>query len=307
MEINHDKKLGRGLSALLGESSNSKNINKLTTISKGDDDSSVNFVSVNNIIAGVYQPRKLFDQNQLLELSNSIRENGIIQPIIVRKADEHGTFEIIAGERRFRAAKMVDLDKVPVIIKNIDNIHALEFAIIENIQRTDLSVIEEAYAYKQLMNEFEYSQEQTAKKIGRSRSHIANILRLLSLPSEVQELLGTGKISFGHAKAIINHENIVDVARSIIKNNWTVRELESYLKDNPSKIISKNTKAKNSNLSQKKKKQGNERINDIKFKLNNLLPGTIIDSEYNQQKKEGKITILFKNLEKFETLINDLL
>ena len=153
MEINNDKKLGRGLSALLGE--NKTKDSSRVNIPINSHDESVQLISVNNLIAGVYQPRKYFDQNQLLELSNSIRENGIIQPIIVRRADGRGTFEIVAGERRFKAAKMAGLNQVPVIIKDIENTQALEFAIIENVQRTDLSPIEEAQGYKQLIREFD--------------------------------------------------------------------------------------------------------------------------------------------------------
>ena len=293
MEINNDKKLGRGLSALLG---NTDGNNKFIT----SNIEPVQQIMTNNIIAGIYQPRKHFDHNQLLELSNSIRENGVIQPIIVRKADDQGTFEIIAGERRFRAAKIAGLDKIPAIIKDIDNAKALEFAIIENVQREDLSLIEEAQGYKQLINEFDYSQDQVAKKIGCSRSHIANILRLLSLPKEVQDLLDQGKITFGHAKAIMNREDPLKIAKQITENGWTVRDLEIMFSDEKSKIV-----VKKSSLP-KSKKQKNALVSNIELKLSKALPDTIIRADYNQEKQSGKITIFFKDLSRIAELINNL-
>jgi len=299
MEINNDKKLGRGLSALLGESSRSKDVNKVH-----DHNDSAQLVPVNNIIAGVYQPRKFFDQNQLLELSNSIRENGIIQPIIVRKADERGTFEIIAGERRFKAAKIAGLNQVPIIIKDIDNAQALEFAIIENVQRTDLSPIEEAQGYKQLISEFDYTQEQVAKKIGCSRSHIANILRLLSLPKEVQDLLGHGKISFGHVKAIMNSQNVTEIARKIVENHWTVRDVEAMFQNELPKTKATAAIVKNKKSFTKNNKDFPTR--NIELKLQHLFSENLVKAEYNPQKGGGKITVFFKDLKSFEDLVESL-
>ena len=298
MEINNDKKLGRGLSALLG---NADNNHKFIASNVEP----VQQIMVNNIMSGIYQPRKYFDHDQLLELSNSIRENGIIQPIIVRKADERGTFEIIAGERRFRAAKMAGLDKIPAIIKDIDNAQALEFAIIENVQREDLSLIEEAQGYKQLINEFDYSQNQVAKKIGCSRSHIANILRLLSLPKEVQKLLEQGKITFGHAKVIMNREDPLKIAKQIIENDWTVRDLEMMFSDEHSKVETKNADIKKT-LSPKNKKQKNKQVSDLELKLCRLLPNTIVRADYNPEKQNGKITIFFQDLSDIEDLVHKL-
>jgi ParB family chromosome partitioning protein len=303
MEINNDKKLGRGLSALLGDSSRTKEVKVNSTVNNND---SVQSISVNNIIAGVYQPRKSFDQDQLLELSNSIRENGIIQPIIVRKADERGTFEIVAGERRFKAAKMAGLNKVPVIIKDIDNIQALEFAIIENVQRADLSPIEEAHGYKQLMTEFDYTQEQVAKKIGCGRSHIANILRLLSLPTEVQHLLDQGKISFGHAKVIMNSENILELANQIVENNWTVREIETMFRNDRLELEVRSDKVKKISQLPKSKKPQNQSIKNVELKLKQLFPESLVRADYDKQKNKGKITITFKNLKEIEELVDTL-
>ena len=299
--MNHDKKLGRGLSALLGEANKAKDTN-----ANNSDNGSVQLLSTNKIIAGIYQPRKSFDQNQLLELSNSIRENGIIQPIIVRKADDRGTFEIVAGERRFKAAKMAGLDQVPVIIKDIDNHQALEFAIIENVQRADLLPMEEARGYKQLMNEFDYTQEQVAKKIGCSRSHIANILRLLSLPIEVQELLDQGKITFGHAKIIMNSENAVEIARQIVANNWTVRDVETMFKNDGLEARTKSATIKKIKPTSKNKKDKNQSVKNIESKLKQLFSEKLVKAEYNHQKKKGKITIFFNDLKEMEELVDSL-
>ena len=299
--MNHDKKLGRGLSALLGEANKAKDTN-----ANNSDNGSVQLLSTNKIIAGIYQPRKSFDQNQLLELSNSIRENGIIQPIIVRKADDRGTFEIVAGERRFKAAKMAGLDQVPVIIKDIDNHQALEFAIIENVQRADLLPMEEARGYKQLMNEFDYTQEQVAKKIGCSRSHIANILRLLSLPIEVQELLDQGKITFGHAKIIMNSENAVEIARQIVANNWTVRDVETMFKNDGLEARTKSNAIKKIKPTSKNKKDRNQSVKNIESKLKQLFSEKLVKAEYNHQKKKGKVTIFFNDLKEMEELVDSL-
>ena len=304
MEINNDKKLGRGLSALLGE--NKTKDSSRVNIPINSHDESVQLISVNNLIAGVYQPRKYFDQNQLLELSNSIRENGIIQPIIVRRADGRGTFEIVAGERRFKAAKMAGLSQVPVIIKDIENTQALEFAIIENVQRTDLSPIEEAQGYKQLIREFDYTQEQVAKKIGCSRSHIANILRLLSLPKEVQELLDQGKITFGHAKVIMNSENAVEIAKQIVENNWTVRDIETMFKNDELEVEIKSSVIKKINPTTKNKKNQSQTVKNVELKLKQLFAENLVKAEYNQQKHKGKITIFFKDLKEIEELVDSL-
>lgn len=296
--MNHEKKLGRGLSALLGESSSHRE-SREDSLNKNN---STQSISVNNIIAGIYQPRKYFDQDHLAELSNSIRENGIIQPIIVRKAGQ-GSFEIIAGERRFKAAKMAGLNQVPVVIKDIDNTQALEFAIIENVQREDLSPIEEANGYKQLISEFEYTQDQVAKKIGYSRSHIANILRLLSLPKEVQMLLDSGKITFGHAKSIMNLEDVTSVANQIVENNWSVRDVEDIFKNERIKPkLGKISKVKVGNLTPKKDKI--QPVKNIELKLKTLFPENLVKTEYNSQKQKGKITIFFKDLKEIEELVD---
>lgn len=309
-EINNDKKLGRGLSALLGNNRNKEDKKPETIIEHiNHDQESVQMLPTGKIIAGIYQPRKHFDHDQLMELSDSVRENGIIQPIIVRKTDDdRDIYEIVAGERRFKAAKLAGLNKVPVIVKNINNIQALEFAIIENVQRADLSPIEEAYGYKQLMNEFSYTQDQVAKKIGCSRSHIANILRLLSLPKQVQDMLDGGKITLGHAKAIMNYDNIIEVAEHIIADNLTVRDVETLYKDSNDRVRAPFPTAAVAEASVTKSKpsprlEKNNSLKAIEERLSALLANNKVKAEYNPQKQSGKITIFYKDLKEIETLI----
>ena len=210
------KGLGRGLSSLIGDLKKEININKLL---------------ISDLIRSKYQPRKLFDEEKLEELTNSIKERGIIQPIIVRKSKEDKSkHEIIAGERRWLAAQRAGLHEVPVVITEVDDLKSLEFAIVENVQRNDLNAIEEAQAYKRLINDFSYDQEKVAKFIGKSRSHITNCLRLLSLPEEVLKLLELKKITAGHAKILVGLDNSVFVAKKIIEKNLSVRQAERFVK-----------------------------------------------------------------------------
>ncbi|MDC0031763.1 ParB/RepB/Spo0J family partition protein [Candidatus Pelagibacter sp.] len=210
------KGLGRGLSSLIGDGKIESNINKL---------------SVSDIIRNKFQPRKNFDQENLDDLTNSIREQGIIQPIIVRKSqNERSKFEIIAGERRWVAAQKAGLHEVPVVIKEADDLKSLEFAIIENVQRHDLNAIEEAQGYQRLIDDFLYDQEKVAKFIGKSRSHVSNCLRLLSLPKEVLNLIENNQLSQGHAKILVGLENSLFVANKIVEKKLSVRQSENLVK-----------------------------------------------------------------------------
>ena len=210
------KGLGRGLSSLIGDSE------------KIDDKKNI---SISSLIRNKYQPRKKFDEVSLEELTNSIRERGIIQPIIVRPAsDEDGKFEIIAGERRWQAAQYAGLHDVPVIIINVDNLKSLEFAIVENVQRKDLNPIEEAEGYKRLIDEFNYDQDKGSKFIGKSRAHISNCLRLLTLPQEIIELIIEEKLSQGHAKILVGLDNAILLAKKIISKKLSVRQAESLVR-----------------------------------------------------------------------------
>jgi ParB family chromosome partitioning protein len=217
MDSNRIKKgLGRGLSSLIGETKTEININKLL---------------ISDLVPNKYQPRKLFDEGNLEELASSIKERGIIQPIIVRKSNEDKSkYEIIAGERRWLAAQKAGLHEVPVVITEADDLKALEFAIVENVQRHDLNAIEEAKGYQHLIDDFSYDQERVAKFIGKSRSHIANCLRLLTLPEAVLKLIEIKQLSAGHAKILVGLNNAVFVANKIIEKNLSVRQAENFVK-----------------------------------------------------------------------------
>jgi len=178
-----------------------------------------------------FQPRRIFTEEDLKDLTTSVKERGIIQPIIVRpKPGAEGRYQIIAGERRWRAAQRAQLHEVPVRVKDLDDAQALEIAIVENVQRADLNPVEEARGYRQLMDEFSYTQDALAKFIGKSRSHIANMVRLLTLPEGVQVMLADGRLSAGHARAILPCENVVELATQIAKKGLSVREAEALAK-----------------------------------------------------------------------------
>ena len=199
----HLSKDQRGISSLIGDTKNTSVKNK---------------ISISEIVRGKYQPRKIFNKESLEELSNSIRERGVVQPIIVRKSKEfNNKYEIVAGERRWLASQNAGLNDIPAVIIEADDIKALEFAIVENVQRSDLNPVEEATGYKRLMDEFGYDQEKVGKFIGKSRAHIANCLRLLTLPKDVINLIETGKITQGHAKVLVGMENANLLAKKIFE------------------------------------------------------------------------------------------
>ncbi len=298
-ETHQEKKLGRGLSALLGESKAKKE----SPLYSNQDLKSVESIALDKIIAGVYQPRKNFDINEIQELSNSIKENGLIQPIILRKITDEDLYEIIAGERRFRAARLAGLSVISAIIKKINNHEALELAIIENVQRSDLSLIEEAMGYQQLIAEFSYAQDQIAKKIGKSRSHVANLLRLLTLPKSVHDLLDKKLISMGHARAIISSNNPEKLAKKIIDEDLTVRVAEDLVRDeriekikNIPVLVRTESKIKFIN---------SEYLTVLENKLSEL-SGMEAKISYNSFKNSGKISVKFSEFEKVQQLIEKL-
>ena len=217
MDSNKIKKgLGRGLSSLIGETKLETNINKLP---------------ISDLLSNKFQPRKIFDEESLHDLTNSIKQRGIIQPIIVRvSADHDSKYEIIAGERRWLAAQKAGLHEVPVVITNVNDLKSLEFAIVENVQRHDLNAIEEARGYQRLIDEFSYDQEKVSQFIGKSRSHIANFLRLLNLPKVVLKLIEDKKLSAGHAKILVGLNNIEFIAKKIIEKKLSVRQAEKLVK-----------------------------------------------------------------------------
>ena len=233
--------LGRGLSSLMGDLKNEP----LTSNENSESQIVEKLVPVEKIYPNPNQPRKSFQEEKLIELANSIKTKGIVQPLIVRK--KKGTkesFEIVAGERRWRAAQRAQILELPVIIKEFTDIEVLEIAIIENVQRADLNPIEEALGYKNLMENFDHTQDGLSKEIGKSRSHIANLLRLLNLPSSVQELLISGQLTAGHARALVTCDNPLAIAKQIISLGLSVRDAERLAKNVSEKKVSNKTKTK---------------------------------------------------------------
>ena len=298
-----DKKLGRGLSALLGENKIQSNI--LNT--NNENIEKIEKINLNKITIGNYQPRTNFDETELVELANSIKEHGVIQPIIVRKNNDD-TYQIIAGERRFRASQIANLREIPAIVKKFSNQDALEIAIIENIQRTDLSVTEEASGYQKLIEEFSYTQDQIAQKVGKSRSHITNLLRLLNLPQKVRDLLDAKLISMGHARAIINAEDPSRLADIIINENLNVRQAED---------LARHQKITNNKINDLEAIQDSpvsiRTESRIKFVNNDYLSnlekeflkvlGVECKILFNPLKNSGKITIKFEEIETIKDIL----
>jgi len=269
------KGLGRGLSSLIGDSKVEKNINKL---------------SISELTRNRYQPRKVFDQENLEELTNSIRERGIIQPIIVRKSkDKNFKYEIIAGERRWLAAQNAGLHEVPVVITEADDLRSLEFAIVENVQRHDLNPIEEAEGYQRLIDDFSYDQEKVGKFIGKSRSHVSNCLRLLSLPKEVIELIQLNKISQGHAKVLVGLENASFVAKKIVEKKLSVRQSENLVRIFKTKKIIKKSE-KDPNLRQLESSLAEQIGLNISIK--------------NKKNNTGTISFVYKDLDQLNNIIS---
>ena len=269
------KGLGRGLSSLIGETKVESQKNQLP---------------VSDLIPNKYQPRKIFDESNLEDLTNSIKERGIIQPIIVRKSDDNKTkYEIIAGERRWLAAQRAGLHEVPVVITIADDLKSLEFAIVENVQRNDLNPLEEAQGYKRLIDEFSYDQEKVSKFVGKSRSHIANSLRLLTLPEDVIRLIETQKMTAGHAKILVGLENANFLANKIIEKKFSVREAEKFVKIFKSNKKQK-LKFKDANISHL------ENILTSKIGLNVLIK--------NNKRNKGSITFYYKEIDQLNKIID---
>ena len=268
------KGLGRGLSSLIGDAKVSSNVNKL---------------SVSDLVRNKLQPRKIFDQENLEELTNSIKERGVIQPIIVRNSQDHtDKYEIIAGERRWLAAQNAGLHEIPVVITEADDLKSLEFAIVENVQRHDLNSIEEANGYQKLIDQFGYDQEKVAKFIGKSRSHISNCLRLLTLPKEVITLIENGNLSQGHAKVLVGLENAFFLAKKIIDKKLSVRQAENLVRIFKTKSKSKYI-LKDPNLKQLE----SELINKIGLNV----------SINNKKNNSGSIYFEYKNLDQLNRII----
>ena len=267
--------LGRGLSSLIGE-------NKVEDIK--------NQLPISDLSPNKYQPRKNFDKANLEDLTNSIKERGMIQPIIVRKSTNDKTkFEIIAGERRWLAAQRAGLHNVPVVVTEADDLKSIEFAIIENVQRHDLNPLEEAQGYKRLIDEFSYDQEKVSKFIGKSRSYIANSLRILSLPEDVIKLIESQKLTAGHAKILVGLNNASFVANKIVENKLSVRQAENFVQ------LFKNKKFKS-----KISKDAN--ILALELSISNKV-GLNVDIQNNKRNK-GKISFEYKDLDQLNKIID---
>ena len=269
------KGLGRGLSSLIGDIKSTPTNNKLL---------------ISDVVRSKLQPRKNFDKQYLDDLTNSIKERGVVQPIIVRKSkDINGKYEIIAGERRWLASQNAGLNEIPSIIIEADDLKSLEFAIVENVQRHDLNPIEEANGYKKLMSDFGYDQDKVAKFIGKSRAHIANCLRLLSLPENVIQLVETNKLSQGHAKILVGLENSFVIAKKIIDKKLSVRQTENLVRlfKNPSK---RKISSKSAN------------IRDLEDVLKDKLGIRVLIN--NKKNNRGSISFEYKDLDQLNRLID---
>ena len=269
------KGLGRGLSSLIGET---KVENKTNNLSLAD------------IVPNKYQPRKNFDEENLNDLVNSIKERGVIQPIIVRKSNTNNSkYEIIAGERRWLAAQKAGLHEIPVVVTDADDLKSLEFAIVENVQRHDLNPLEEAQGYKRLIDEFSYDQDKVSKFIGKSRSYISNSLRLLNLPKEVLSYVEQKKISAGHAKILVGLENALFLANKFIEKKLSVRQAENLVK-----------------VLKKSKKNSSKKIDPNILELENSISDKIglNVSIKNSKNNKGVISFYYKELEQLNKIID---
>lgn len=281
-----NKKLGKGLSEIFGNDID----NFLNEIDNGSASATTGTakIKLSEIRPNPYQPRKDFDQTGLQELADSIKENGVFQPILVRKS--LSGYELVAGERRLRASKLAGLKEIPVIIKNFNDKEMMEISLLENIQRKDLTPIEEASAYEQLIKKLNYTQDQLAKRLGKSRANVTNLLRLLTLPSEVQNLVNKGKLSYGQARTLLaldSEDKIIDLANRCVKEGLSVRELENMTKK-PSKKAP---------VSQPKKR--NPYIEDVRERMQKKL-GTKVEIS------DKAITIRYNNTKDLNRILEKL-
>ena len=277
------KGLGRGLSSLMGESA--------TEELKSQSTSGDLKIAISKLRPSSIQPRRLFDKNSINELAESIKSKGLVQPILVRPSkSEVGEYEIIAGERRWRAAQIAQLHELPAVVKNLDDVEALEMAIIENVQRADLSPIEEAAGYKKLMEQYNHTQEALAPIVGKSRSHIANIIRLLNLPASIQDMISQGIITSGHARAIMNSAFPEQLAKKIVDENLSVRQAESLVKEKKTKLTKNKIKPADTV--------------DLEQRLTELLGLEVVISD--NGKRGGSIKVKYKTLDQLELITSKL-
>lgn len=289
------KGLGRGLASLLGdEGQDYAALDKLRQ-SKN--------VPIEMITPGKFQPRKTFDSAELESLADSIRGKGILQPLLVRRDPaQSNRYELIAGERRWRAAQIAQLHEVPVVIKEMTDQDALEIALIENIQRQDLTAIEEAEAYSRLMKEFGHTQEEMADALGKSRSYIANTLRLLQLPQDVREMVSQGSLSAGHARTLLSSENPSEMAKEIVEKSLNVRQVEEMTKAQKSggKVVTIGRAAKPGNQNQPGNAGADANTRDLEKQLSNIL-GMRVSIQFSG--KAGTLAVHYQGLDQLDDLI----
>ncbi len=284
-KVGKPRGLGRGLSALMADIPAQPQENRTNAVSDM-------VIPIEKIHPNPDQPRRTFDKAALDELSESIKAKGIIQPLIVRKSKSEDRYEIVAGERRWRASQMAQLHEVPVVVRDFTDTEVLEVAIIENIQRADLNPIDEAAGYRQLMERFGHTQEQVATALGKSRSHIANHLRLLSLPKDVLDWLGEGKLTAGHARALIGHDDATEMAALIIRKGLSVRDAEKLAKKglNIAKAPKMAPRAKDPDTLQ------------IEGEISSTI-GMPVNIQHQAGSEGGKLTVSYKNLEQLDDLL----
>ncbi len=308
--------LGKGLSALMGEeysvkeNGEKKFVEAAPVAPEKVGQGGIQQVPVSGLQAGKYQPRQFFDDEYLHELADSIEKNGIMQPLVVR-AIGSDKYEIIAGERRFRAAQLAGLSAVPAIVRDdISDQQALELALIENIQRRDLTAIEEAEGYQRLIKEFKYSQEELAKTVGKSRSHITNLLRLLSMPEKLKTWLNEGKLSMGHARALLKAEDAEEIAKRIIKEGLSVRQTEELARGEDSAAQEKAPQAKGQGASgsrPRSRRSSGEKDDDIlalEESLSQNLGMPVSIEDFGDQ--SGEITLCYNSLMQLDSILQRL-
>lgn len=289
-----DKKigLGKGLSALMGDD---------LDMSTGTAAAGILTVSLNELVPSPFQPRRLFTEEALTDLVESIREKGVLQPLLVRETDAlNARYEIIAGERRYRASKLAGLSEVPVIVKEFDDQATLEVALIENLQREDLSPLEEAEGYKRLLQEFDYTQEALAKVVGKSRSYVANMMRLLDLPITIKNLVENKQLTTGHARALLNASNPEELAEEIIQKGLNVRQAEKLVTSKGGVSGRKNPVANNG---VQKLRQKDSDITALENELGDLLNAPV---SINWNGKKGQVVVQFSSLETLDVILQRL-
>lgn len=310
--------LGKGLSALMSDTYSQAAVQPEKEVAAEQNNQAEaprQAIALNKLRSGKYQPREYFNENALTELANSIRKNGVMQPILVRSIGD-GNYEIVAGERRWRAAKIAGLDEIPVVIRDITDEQALELAIVENVQREGLHPLEEANGYQRLMDEFGYTQENIATTVNKSRSHIANLLRLLALPKDIQELLTEEKITMGHARALIGTEKASEIAEEVIRRGLSVRQTEKLVSDskNPERAAKiqkpKETKSVTTttvtsvNMSQSGQQLPKDQ--DILALEETLSENLGLKVSINDRGQSGEIMIAYETLEQLDDILRRL-